>query len=98
MKKAKFLIRVNFVLLILLSNGFSQSIQFGITGGYSNIQKPGIYTKKISNDGLGLKNGFHTGAKIKIGTNKLPLKFFGIINYLKVTSSGYNEAVLPPWS
>ena len=88
MKKVKFLIRVNFVLLILLSNGFSQSIQFEITGGYSNIQKPKIYTKKISDYGLGLNKGYFLGGKIKVSFSDFPIKITGLANYFKAEGCG----------
>ncbi|MBL7093054.1 hypothetical protein ISS22_03670 [candidate division KSB1 bacterium] len=59
-KKIKILLPALFVLLFF-TLGHSQSIQFGITGGYSNIQKPEFYTKKISDHGLGLNEGYYLG-------------------------------------
>ena len=98
MKKVKFLIRVNFVLLILLSSGFAQSIQFGVTGGYSNIQKPEIYAKKISNYGLGLNKGCFLGGKIKISFSDFPIKITGMANYFKAEGKGFYWGALSPVS
>ena len=78
--------------------GLNQTIQLGVLGGYVRIQKPEIYSEKISNYGLGLNDAIQYGGKIKIGFKRAQLKITGLVRYIKLTDQKYSDVVNTHWS
>jgi len=98
MSKIKFVLLANFILFSLLTNGFTQSIEVGITGGYFNILKPGAYSDKVSDYGLELQNGYILGGKMKVSFSDLPVNITGLVNYLRADGDGIYWGAPYPWS
>ena len=80
-----------FIIIPLLNITYSlnaQDIQIGIGGGYTKLYNNELYTRDISEDGLGLKHGNHISFKVKLGLKALPFKTAGYISYLPLKSEG----------
>lgn len=82
---------ITIIIAFLFLAGFSsqaQGLNIGVSGGLHMIQSPDMFTKDISEGGLGFGSGYQFGAKGKFSLPILPLRVTGFVNYSTFSGDG----------
>jgi hypothetical protein len=88
MKKITIILFSVFFILSLNPNVHAQLFKIGAGGGLTNVSGPDLYTKDVSEGGLGYSSEYNYGIIAKVGLPVIPLTTRGVVLFHNLNGNG----------